>query len=73
MTDLCAPCDRYRRAEWGRNLHLESCCLNCASLNEQRPCPTLCERFYPSDREVIRSTRVPTRCAGTTAGAGGDS
>lgn len=48
MTDICAPCDRYRRAESGRNRHIEDCCLNCALLNDQLPCPTLCERFYPS-------------------------
>ncbi len=72
MTDICAPCGRYRRAEWGRNLHLEDCCLNCALLDAALPCPTLCERFYPSNREVTPSTCVPTTCAGTTTGAGGD-
>ena len=26
------PCPEYERAEWGRNLHLEDCCLNCRRL-----------------------------------------
>jgi hypothetical protein len=79
--DLCAPCDCYERATWGRSLHLEDCCLNCAHLQEQIPCPTLCARIYPDSpatRPVEgggpRHTLVPTTCAGCEgSGAGGES
>ncbi len=71
--DLCAPCDRYDRALWGRNLHLEDCCLNCSHLDDYLPCPTLSSRIYPSDREVIRSTSAVSTCGGCEgSAAGGD-
>ncbi len=46
--DICAPCDAYRLKEWGRNLHLEACCLNCVGLDAEVSCPTLSQRIYPS-------------------------
>lgn len=36
------PCPEYERAEWGRNLHLEDCCLNCRRLEG---CGVLVERL----------------------------
>ena len=52
------PCRGYERAQWGRNLHLEDSCLNCARLEG---CGVLVTRLE-GKREAERPP-VPT-CRG---------
>lgn len=81
MTDICAPCDRYRREGWGEWLKLEDCCLNCRHLEDQIPCAVLSARIYPcypATRPVKGGDPkhgIPSSstCAGCEdSGAGGD-
>ena len=80
--DLCAPCPCYLRADWGRNLALEDCCLNCACLEAEAPCDVLARRIYPNGpatRPVRgggpRSVLYPctAACGDSADGRGGDS
>lgn len=57
--DICAPCERYERAIWDASLGTDPCCLTCAHLEDEEPCPELSRRIRALVPHPLERTQVP--------------